>query len=421
MILALYRFLSPLAAALLPIFGRFSPKLAATLAWRRESGGIAGIRPKARPRIWMHAASAGELEQARPLLAEIRRRWPGAALLLTLSSASARKGAEELSGADLAFPLPADTPGRMTALLDSFRPDRILVVKWDLWPNLLMEARRRRVPVHLVGAVLAEESGRSRAPGRWLYRSLHAMLCGVAAASEADAAAFLRMGLAQERLAVTGDTRFDRVIARRDERRTHALSGADHPRESCLVAGSTWPAEEAFLLEVYPRILGDHPKARLLIVPHEPGEKALARLEAEAAEKELPAARLSGLADLPAGRVVLADKMGQLAELYRLGSLALVGGGFGSGVHSVLEAAAHGLPVLMGPRVERAAEARALVAAGAGRIIRDAGELESAWRRHLSDPRGREEAALRAREFVESGAGAAVRSLDFVEKAENFG
>ncbi len=415
-ILALYRLLAPLAALVLPLLARFSPKLAATLRWRRESAGAAGIRPGDSPRYLVHASSAGELEQARPIMAEIRRRHPEAVILATLSSASARRAAEDLPEADRAIPMPVDTRRAMARLCDDFAPEIILVVKWDLWPGLVGEAKRRGLPVFLLGGVLSEESGRARWPGRILSRPLHEQLDGLGAATESDAEQFQRLGLRAARLTVTGDTRFDRVVARRDQGRPFPLQDSDHPRDSCLVAGSSWPAEEAMLMAAFPRILADHPDARLLLAPHEPSRENLARLEGEASRAGLSCARLSTLSEFPKGCVVLADSLGILAELYALGSVALVGGGFGAGVHSVLEPAAHGLPVLMGPRVGRAAEAHGMVSEGAALVIRDAAELESAFRRHLEDPVDRKRRSELARRFVESGAGAAPRSLDFVEE-----
>jgi len=386
--------------------------------WRKESLGAADLAPGASPRFLIHASSAGELEQARPLLAEIRVRHPRAALLITLSSASARKAAKDLSEAPRAIPMPADTPRNMARLLNDFAPDRILVVKWDLWPSLMSEARRRKIPVFLLGAALSAKSGRSRWPGRLLARPLHGMLSGIGAASRGDAESFRRLGVTEDRLAITGDTRFDRVIQRRQENRSYLLSRSIHPRENCLVAGSTWPAEENLIWETYPKIMSEEPKARLLLAPHEPSEANLCRLEAEAARRGLSTARLSTLDHFPEACVVLADVLGQLAELYKLGSLAFVGGGFGDGVHSVLEAAAHGLPVIMGPRIERAAEASDLVSAGAGWVIQDVDELFDIWSRHLSDAAFAQENADRARIFVDSGAAAAERSLDFIEKFE---
>jgi len=414
MILALYRLLSPLLAALAPLAAPFAPKLAATLAWRREAGAPAWPPPDRRPRYWVHAASAGELEQARPLLAGLRAREPGAAIMLTLFSASARRAAAAVDGADLVLPLPLDTPRAMGRLLDGFRPDAVAAVKWDLWPNLVLEAERRGVPVVLLGAALGEGSRRRRWPGRLLSAPVYRRLAGVGAAGDADAARLRDLGVPAARLRVTGDTRFDRVLARVAEDRDHPLRGEAADPAGCLVAGSTWPPEEDMLLAAFAELRAAHPGLRLLLVPHEPREAVLARLEREAAARGLPLTRLSAAPRLAPGGVLVVDRVGFLAELYALGDVALVGGGFGDGVHSVLEPAAHGRPVLVGPRIGRAGEARDLLDAGGGAVFRSAGELTDLWRGWLEDPAARDAAGRAARALVASGAGAVDRSLDFL-------
>lgn len=416
--LKLYRFLSPLLAALLPLGALFSAKLRATLTWRRECPPAAGLlRELARrsPRYWIHAASAGELEQARPLLSALRRRHPEGALLLSLASASARGSAAKVAEADLVLPLPTDTPRAMAALLEAYSPDSVLAVKWDLWPNLVLEAERRRIPVLLLGAVLGRDSGRARWPGRLLAGPLHARLAGVGAASASDAEAFRRLGVAEARLALTGDTRFDRVLARMAEGRPPALSGG---REAgfCLVAGSCWPVEEEMLLDAFAVLRQEQPGMRLLLVPHEPVATHLSRLDASAARRDLPLWRLTARPELADGAVCVADRVGILPELYACGRLAMVGGGFGRGVHSVLEPAAQGLPVITGPRIGRADEARRLVAAGGAFIVEDGEALCALWRRFLREPAFLTAAAEAAAEFVRAESGAVSRSLAFLDR-----
>lgn len=413
--LGLYRALSPVLVALAPLAAPCAPKFRAGLAWRRAAApsaldfaSLAGRQP----RFWLHAASAGELEQARPLLAGLRARHPEAALLLTLSSISARAAGERVTEADRVLPLPLDSPRAMRRLLAAFAPAAVIAVKWDLWPNLVLEAERRGVPVLLLGGVLGADSGRARWPGRLLAAPLHRRLAGIGAASETDARAFAALGVPGDRLAVTGDTRFDRVLARRDEARALPLPAAgDAP---CLVAGSSWPPEEDMLLDAFAALRGEWPALRLLLVPHEPGPAALERLRAAAAARALPLWLLSERAALADGGVCVADRVGLLSELYAAGQIALVGGGFGRGLHSVLEPAARGLAVLCGPRFGRADEARRLVAAGGAFLVRDGAALALRWRALLADPQALVRAGAAARAFVEAGAGAQARSLDFL-------
>ncbi|MCB9516874.1 MAG: hypothetical protein H6693_11830 [Candidatus Latescibacteria bacterium] len=419
-VLGLYRALSPVAAALLPLAAPFAPKLRAQLAWRREAPldrqALAALRARS-PRLWLHAASAGELEQARPILDGLRARYPDAALMLTVASPSARRAVESVAAADVVGPLPADTPRAMRRLLDALRPDAVAAVKWDLWPNLVLEAEREGCPALLLGGVLSPDSGRARWPGRLLAVPLHARLAGVGAASERDALAFAALGVPAGRVAVTGDTRFDRVLARVAEGRPSPLGGTGGAAGgACLVAGSSWPPEEDMLLDAFRALLDERSDLRLLLVPHEPAAEAVARLRRSAAARQLPLWTLSERPALADGGVCVADRVGILPELYAAGEIALVGGGFGRGVHSVLEPAARGLPVLLGPRIGRADEARRLVEAGGGYVVEDGPSLLARWRA-LLDPQARGAAGRAALDFVRAGAGAVERSMDFLDAA----
>jgi 3-deoxy-D-manno-octulosonic-acid transferase len=302
----------------------------------------------------------------------------------------------------------------MRRLVAALRPDAIAAVKWDLWPNLVLEAERRGCPTLLLGGVLGPDSGRARWPGRLLAVPLHQRLAGVGAASERDALAFAALGVPAGRVAVTGDTRFDRVLARVAEARPSPLQMTDGG--PCLVAGSSWPAEEDLLLDALATLLGKRSDLRLLLVPHEPSADAIARLRRGAAERGLTLWTLSERPALADGGVCVADRVGILPELYAAGEIALVGGGFGRGVHSVLEPAARGLPVLMGPRAGRADEARRLVEAGGAFVVEDGPSLLARWRA-LLDPDARALAGRAAGDFVRAGAGAVERSLDFLDAA----
>ncbi len=415
--IAIYRGLAPLLAALLPLGAFFSAKLRSTLAWRRDNppDPVALSRLSSRPtRYWLHAASAGELEQARPLLSALREREPEAGILLTLSSPSARKAGGEVTEADIVLPLPADTPAAMAGMLDTLLPTAIIAVKWDLWPALVSEASRRRVPVLLLGGVLSPDSGRARWPGRLLAAPTHRALAGIGAASERDAGAFGALGVDPGRLRVTGDTRFDRVLARQAEKREAPLT-LSRDQGFCLVAGSSWPPEETMALDAFAELRKQHSKLCLLLVPHEPGEDCLLRLEREAAIRELPLWRLSQRAELADGSICVADRIGILPELYTPGSLALVGGGFGRGVHSVLEPAARGLPVITGPRIGRADEARRLAEAGGAFVVENADEFRDLWLLCLDEPDFLSTAAAAARRFVEAESGATERNLAWLD------
>jgi 3-deoxy-D-manno-octulosonic-acid transferase len=224
----------------------------------------------------------------------------------------------------------------------------------------------------------------------------------------------------RDRITVTGDPRFDSVldvIERIAPDDPVLASAAGAP---ALVAGSTWPADEAIVLTAFQAVRQSHPEARVMLAPHEPSPAHLEKAEDFARRLGLPPpVRFSSGRK---GPLVLIDQVGVLARLYGAGRLGYVGGGFGrAGLHSVLEPAAWGLPVIHGPRWQSSREAGLLQAAGGGFALpgrrQDAvTRLAELWQRWLSEEPARREAGARARSVVEGGAGAAERNADLVER-----
>jgi 3-deoxy-D-manno-octulosonic-acid transferase len=215
-----------------------------------------------------------------------------------------------------------------------------------------------------------------------------------------------------DRVQVTGDTRYDQVWAR-----AHAVDHSSPLIESLaasrptLVAGSTWPSDERVLQDAWRTVRRQIPGARLIIAPHETSESHLGPVEDWIAREGWRGARLDTAA-APEADVVLVDRVGVLGDLYALADVAYVGGGFhAAGLHSVLEPAAFGTPVLFGPRFSGSRDAGLLIAAGGGRSAANARELEVALVAWLCDARARAEAGARARAMVEAGLGAAERSM----------
>jgi 3-deoxy-D-manno-octulosonic-acid transferase len=377
----------------------------------REWGGTDRVRD--RPLLWMHAPSVGEGLQARPVLQLARRERPALQLAYTYFSPSAERFAEGLD-VDFADYLPFDTAGDARAALDALRPSALVWAKLDVWPVLAAEADRRGVPLGLVSATVAEGSSRRSPWAAPLLREAHARLALVGAVDAADAERLRELGVPPDALRVTGDTRYDQVWARARATDPHsallAPLRADRPT---LVAGSTWPSDDAVLLVAWTRLRRELPAARLVIAPHEPTPAHLEPVEEWARGSGLRLARLSA-ADAGAD-VVLVDRVGVLGDLYALASVAYVGGGFHSaGLHSVLEPAAFGAPVIFGPRWRDSRDAALLLQAGGGATVGDVTRFAHQLAAWLADPTTGHEAGLRARAMVEAGLGAAERSWALV-------
>ncbi len=394
-------------------------KMAASLVGRR--GVLARFaawgsqyRDPARPLVWLHAPSVGEGLQARPVIDLLRRRRPDAQVVYTHFSSSAAAFASRV-GADYADYLPFDTRRGARAVMDAIRPTALVFSKLDVWPVLVDEAVRRSVPVAMIAATLAEGSARRGSFARALLTDAYASMRAVGAVDEADAARLVTLGVDRARVQVTGDTRYDQVWARAQavDRAAPLIAPLVSSRPT-LVAGSTWPSDEQVLEDAWRHVRSAVPTARLIIAPHEVTDAHLAAVEAWTARAGLRAARL-GAPDAVNADVVVVDRVGVLGDLYALADVAYVGGGFHSaGLHSVIEPAAFGAPVLFGPRCTDSRDAGLLILAEGGRAAANAQELGASLAGWLASATARAETGRRARALVESELGAAERSLALV-------
>ncbi|WP_419942727.1 3-deoxy-D-manno-octulosonic acid transferase [Candidatus Palauibacter sp.] len=418
---------APAAEALLR---RLRPDIGRALAGRRRAAAelVAwGRRRAPGPLVWLHGASAGELLGAAPAIRTLRSRGADrsgrrAQLLATHSSPSGRAALPWLDADHAAYP-PLDRRRDCDAALAALRPGLLVFAKLDVWPGLAAAAARAGVPTALINGTVRAGSRRAGPVARCLFRPSYARLEAVGAASPEDARRLVALGVRADRLGVTGDAAFDLALERADRARADGSEAAFRaalggPGEGTLrlIAGSTWPADERALLDgVAAARRAGGPVWQLVIAPHEPTAAHIDELVASCAargERAVRWSRLGESAGPPAGAVIVLDEVGRLAELYAAGDAAWVGGGLGgTGLHNVLEPAAAGLPVLFGPRHDRA-DALALEAAGGG-LGSPAGALADTLSR-LVDPRLREHHGRAARAFVEAGAGAATRTADLL-------
>ncbi len=388
-------------------------------------------REKLRGCLWFHASSAGEVEQCRPVLRALRdSRLRDRPTLLTVFSPSGHAHAVDHAEADYIEYLPLDTLRASDRILHWLEPSALIYLRYDAWPNLVWTAHAARVPLFLISATLGVESRRHHRALHSFFRTVYRSFDGIGCLSEEDQAAFAELyGLSSPRLQVTGDPRFDQVLDR-------AAQAATDPRVRLLQAqpwrylalGSTWPADDRVILPALREELEAHPQRGVLWIPHEPTPTALRRVERGLQAQGIASRRWSELVELPTGRrrstaaardcqqwrVIVVDAVGILAELYHAAEVAYVGGGFGWGVHNVLEAAAAGIGVLFGPRHRRSQEAAQLLQRGGGISVRDSRELRLALRDWGNDST-RRRAGEAARLFLLDHRGAAEKNLSLVE------
>jgi len=421
---------------LLPAIGSASPKVSAAVEGRRAAAGAIRRwgehgRDPFRPLLWLHGASAGELAGAIPVLDRVRDARPGIQVLVSYSSPSAEAVLPELSPDYAGYP-PLETMAACREAIAATRPDAIVFAKLDAWPALTRAAAEAGVPLGMINATVRPGSSRLRGPGRQLLVPSYGRLDRVGAVAGEEVTRLELLGTRPDTIRVTGDAAFERALDRVD--RARGASVRDEPRlparidgEVRLCAGSTWPEDERVLIEAYAGLnrrtaAGSGPHLELILVPHEPDGGAVRRIRelclGQLGSEPRLWSRLGGaggvgVTEPTASSPLVVDAVGFLAELYLECDLAWVGGGVGGeGLHSVIEPAAAGLPVLFGPVHDRW-EAREMVRRGvAAEASPD--RLADLLTDLVEDPVRREEMGAGARRFVEEGRGATESSAMLV-------
>jgi 3-deoxy-D-manno-octulosonic-acid transferase len=419
-----YRTALRLGMALATALAAFYPRVRRAMRARRHAGErlldwARSSRDETRPLIWFHASSVGEGLQAESVLLHLRRLRPDCQVVYTHFSPSAEGLAARLP-VDVADYLPYDLPGAVDRLLRVLEPHLVVFSKLDVWPELSTRASTTGAEVAIIAATVSPESGRLRWPARRLLAPGYRVVAAAAAISPDDATRLAHLGVAPERIRVLGDPRFDNVAERVRKVAPEEPLLRFGKGSPTMVAGSTWPRDEAVLIRAFAAIHRRRPDARLILVPHEPTEAHLRAIERRATAAGMPAPVRLSVAAGPTP-FLLVDRVGVLALLYGTGSMAYVGGGFGgAGLHSVLEPAAWGIPVVFGPRWRNSRDAGLLLDAGAALALpgsgirRGAAMLRKQWETWMLDERRRQTEGRRGREVVERGLGAAERSAELL-------
>jgi 3-deoxy-D-manno-octulosonic-acid transferase len=409
---AIYNLLLPLFLLLVRLFGRFNPKVKASLSGRENLFETLTQKVKQFPphqkRIWFHVASVGEFEQARPLIAHLRTRgdWTIVVSFLSVSGYEARK---HFPDADLITYLPEDTLINARRFCALVQPTVAVVVRYDFWLNHLYEAKQHGARLMLISASVQAKSSYFKPILKSFYKALFSLFDKIFTVSEQDAKA-LREGFALNTVEVAGDTRYDQVFARSKGREKLARLEKFYRGKRVLIGGSTWQIDESLLVEAVMRLTD----VSLILVPHEIHAAHIEWLESLLNAKGFSYARISKLPEnFSSEMVLIVDEIGYLAELYALASVGYVGGGFGVNVHNTLEVAVHGVPVVFGGNIHKSREAKELVEAGAAFIVTES-TLLSTLKNLFENDDLRAEAGAKAAQFVQARLGATEKILKYL-------
>ena len=391
--------------------------------WRGERAAFGELRRRVEPGaryVWFHAASLGEFEQGRPLMEELRRQRPELKILLTFFSPSGYEVRKNYAGADIVCYLPIDTAANARRFLSLVRPEMAFFIKYEFWYNYLHILRHRGVPVYSVSSIFRPGQVFFRWYGRQYGRVLHCFT-HFFVQNEQSRVLLARLGLLNA--SVTGDTRFDRVLQVKRESKVLPLCeafAADATRrgQRTMVVGSSWEADEQVYLPYFAR----HKEWRLIIATHVVSDERVQRLRQQltglglsSATYQVSSERGAALCDsaqVSCADVLIINCYGLLSSIYRYGSVALVGGGFGVGIHNLPEAAVWSIPVLFGPNNQRFQEAQDLKRLGGGFELTTTADLERTMDRLARDKQAYADAAAAAGRYVAGRSGATQKILE---------
>lgn len=350
--------------------------------------------------IWFHAASLGEFEQGRPLMEKLKEERPEYRILLTFFSPSGYESAKNYAYADIVCYLPFDFPEYAREFVRKVNPENAIFIKYEFWSNFLGELKRNDIPIYLISGIFRKNQIFFRPYGQ-RYAKVLENFTSFFLQNKASEELLHKKGLYNTN--ITGDTRFDRVYK-------IALQQKEIPRidefrptkgEKILVAGSTWEKDENILIPYF----NSQPGLKLILAPHEFNEERLRKM---LAKSERPAKLYSQVVKEGVGNaeLIIIDCFGLLSSLYRFADLAYVGGGFGKGIHNILEAAVYGIPVLFGPEYRKFKEACDLIQKKGVFSIANASEFAARMNDFLSYSELCSEYGKSAKDYVENNLGA---------------
>ena len=390
------------------IYSRFNEKV--RKMWRGEREAFRILREEVDPNakyVWFHAASLGEFEQGRPLMEQLRKDHPEYKILLTFFSPSGYEVRKNYEGADIITYLPLDTITNARRFLRTVRPVMAFFIKYEFWYNYLHILKHRNVPVYSVSSIFREDQVFFKWYGRQYGRVLNCFT-HFFVQNEISKELLAKIGITNT--TVVGDTRFDRVLQIKDAAKQLPVVEAfvkDAPQ--VFVAGSSWPPDE----EIFIKYFNAHKNWKLIIAPHVIGEDHLKQIEKLLEGRKVIRYTEATEENVQNAEVLIINCFGLLSSIYHYGQVAYVGGGFGVGIHNLLEAAVWDVPVFFGPNNQKFQEAQGLKTSG-GFEIKNYEDFASQMDKFTADADYLHEQGCKASHFVKGQSGATGKVLSAV-------
>ncbi len=349
--------------------------------------------------LWFHCASLGEFEQGRPVMEEIKKQFPEYKIVLTFFSPSGYEIRKSYNGANIVLYLPIDTKTNAQAFLNIVKPVKAFFVKYEFWYFYITELKKQNIPLYIFSAIFRENQHffKNTPWGSW-FRKILFQVEHYFVQNKSSAQLLKNIGLSN--ISVSGDTRFDRVAAIAKNSREIPIVEKFKGNALLIVAGSTWKPDEELLIE----FINQNKDIKFIIAPHEVSVTNINRIHQLLKRPAISFSNINN-SKIHNFQVLIIDSIGLLSSLYRYGNIAYIGGGFGVGIHNILEAATFGTPIVFGPNYKKFKEAVDLCSVGGAFSITNYYELKHTFNQLIFDKKVLNNSSNTCSNYIEKNVG----------------
>jgi 3-deoxy-D-manno-octulosonic-acid transferase len=403
----IYNFILLFASQLLKILALFSPKLNLFVEGRKSVFEILKNNIQEFDKtIWFHAASLGEYEQGLPVIEKVKQKYPNHKIIITFFSPSGYEVRKNNTLADVTVYLPLDTISNAKQFLKVVHPEMVFFIKYEFWPNYLKELRNQNIKTYLISGIFRENQAFFKWYGGFYRKALKTFTYFFV---QNESSKLLLQSIGFENVKISGDTRFDRVVAILEKDNTLDFIEQFKNNQTTIVIGSSWPKDEELLVNYINR---SSENVKFIIAPHNIKAEQITNIKSQITKSSVLFSEKSNI-DLSSFSVFIIDTIGILTKIYSYADIAYVGGGFGNpGVHNLLEPATFGIPIVIGPNYSHFAEAIALVGLEGCVAVKNESELNDAFNLLLQNEEERLEKGHICSTFVQMNKGATEQILN---------
>ena len=403
----IYNFILLFASQLLKIFAFFSPKMKLFVEGRKSVfETLKNNIQEFDKTIWFHAASLGEYEQGLPVIEKVKQKYPNHKIIITFFSPSGYEVRKNNTVGDVTVYLPLDTISIAKQFLKVVHPEMVFFIKYEFWPNYLKQLKNQNIKTYLISGIFRENQAFFKWYGGFYRKALKTFTCFFV---QNETSKKLLKSIGFENVKISGDTRFDRVVAILEKDNTLDFIEQFKNNQTTIVIGSSWPKDEELLVNFINQAADN---VKFIIAPHNIKAEQITNIKSQITKSSVLFSEKSNI-DLSSFNVFIIDTIGILTKIYSYADIAYVGGGFGNpGVHNLLEPATFGIPIVIGPNYSRFSEAIALVGLEGCVSIKNQSELNDAFNLLLQNEEERLEKGHICSTFVQMNKGATEHILN---------